>query len=514
MADTLVETLAADAVSGTVTEVTLFEDRASVTRAFDVTAGRQRVVLGPLTPLVSERRLSFPSGGLLVEDARVIREELPRRAADPAAWKEAADGLEAAERALAGAARATGRAREREARAHAQVEAALQATPRALIEEHPAEGWVAAVAGLAARVTEAKTAVVDAEQAEAEARERCERRRGDLEALRSGKPVWRAWLVLQVVAPAAARAEVRYTVPCAVWRPAHEAAVDTTAGRLSWELRAVCWNATGEDWSGVVLTCSTARPGDLGSPPVLQDDVVRARRRATEIVVEGREEEVQLARAAGVRRTAELPGVDDGGEPRVYRADQPVDLPSTGLPVAVRLDRFAADATLGWVATPELGGVVIRRCLARNTGPRPLLAGPVELLRDGAWVGRGRVDLVAPGEPFALGLGSHDGLRISRRVDQKVDAALVTGRQHRTFTVELRVAHLGDAPVRLRVDERVPVSELKEVTVSAPRAEPALDGPVDRDGFVRWTLELFPGDGRTLTLTYVVDAASNVQLPF
>ncbi len=509
----VVASLSAEAVPSTVTDVTLYEDRASVTRSFEVREGRQRIVLGPLSPLVSERRLSFPSGNLLVEDARVVREQVSRRAADPAAWTALVHAVELAEAAAVVARQATGRARERQHRTHVACEAALQATPRAFVEEAEPGRWVSGVAALASRATAARVATAEAERLEARADEEVARRRDDLDVLRSGRPVSRAWLVLQVVATGV-RAEVRYVVPCAVWRPAHAAAVDTATNRISWELRAVCWNSTGEDWSGVTLACSTARPGDLGSPPPLADDVVRSRRRATEIVVEARDEEVFVARAAGARRTAELPGVDDGGEPRSYRADGKVDLPSTGSPVVLPVDRFTADAALSWVACPELGGVAVRRCVARNVSPRPLLAGPVDLTRDGTWVGRGRIDLVGAGEPVVVGLGSLDGLRLTRRVDHKLDTTMLSGRQLRTFSVEIRVAHLGDAPCRLRVDERIPVSELKEVTVSPPKAEPALDGPVDRDGFVRWTLELFPGDVRTVTLEYTVDAASHVTLPF
>lgn len=510
----VVEALAAAAVPGAVREITLFEDRAGVTRAVEVQEGRQRVVLGPLSPLISERRLSFPSGDLLVEDVRVVREEVPRRVADPDAWRAAADAAEDARRRWESARSATGRARERQYRAHAAVEAALTATPRVLGEDPAPEVWVEEVGALAGRVTAARLAAVEAEDVEQRAGEEVARREADLATLRDGRPAWRAWLVLQVVARAAGTAEVRYVLPCAVWRPAHAVRVDTAAGRLSWELRALCWNATGEDWQGAPLLCSTARPGDLGRPPAIEDDVVRATRRPPETVAEGREEEVRVARARDGRSVRELPGVDDGGEPRLFRAAGAVDLPSTGRPVAVRLDGFTAETTTAWVATPELGGEVVRRCMARNLGARPLLAGPVEVFRDGSWVGRTRVDLVPPGEPLTLGLGSHDGLRVTRKVDASSDTTALTGRQLRTFRVEVRVAHLGDAACRLRVDERLPVSELKDTSVSAPKAEPALDGPVDRDGFVRWTLELFPGDQRTLTLEYTVDAASRVILPF
>ena len=133
MADVIGE-VADRAVPGRVVEVQLFEDRASVTRAFEVVPGRQRIVLGPLSPLISERRLSFPSGNLEVEDVRVVRERRTRVDADPAALA----GLEAAVREAEAKAlavrQALGRARDRCVRAHGLVETALAATPRAWVE--------------------------------------------------------------------------------------------------------------------------------------------------------------------------------------------------------------------------------------------------------------------------------------------------------------------------------------------------------------------------------------------
>ena len=76
------------------------------------------------------------------------------------------------------------------------------------------------------------------------------------------------------------------------------------------------------------------------------------------------------------------------------------------------------------------------------------------------------------------------------------------------------MVHLGHAPCRLEVRERVPTSEIKEVGVSTPSAVPELDRAVDADGFCVWTLDLAPGDDRVLKLSYTVDAASNVRLPF
>jgi len=53
-----------------------------------------------------------------------------------------------------------------------------------------------------------------------------------------------------------------------------------------------------------------------------------------------------------------------------------------------------------------------------------VLAGPVLLVRGTELVGRGRVRFVAKGEPFELGFGVDDGIRVRRQVadEREVDA--------------------------------------------------------------------------------------------
>jgi hypothetical protein len=124
------------------------------------------------------------------------------------------------------------------------------------------------------------------------------------------------------------------------------------------------------------------------------------------------------------------------------------------------------------------------------------------------------VSLVAPSEPFSLGWGSHDGVRVTRRRDHRVERSRITGSQSHTFEVELRVGHSGDQSCRVELLERVPVSELPQVTVGTLVTEPKPDAAMDGDGFLRWSLELGPGDHRVIELSYVVDAPSRVTLPF
>jgi uncharacterized protein (TIGR02231 family) len=495
--------------------VELFEDRASVTRAVSLPpeAGRHHLVIRGLSPLVREAGLSFLGDeNTIVEEARVVRtRERPKDADLPeaAALREKLEALEDQVRRLEEAAR---RARDQAERAEQFADAGRSWAPLALLGQQPAGEWTDALRTLEHASTEAGQGAAEQDLA---LQDLCAERddlRRRLRHAREGRTLLRARLELQVLAPAGGSLQVRYTIPCALWRPVHRARL--LKGRISWQVAAMAWNATGEDWKGVELVCSTARPSSRAHAPALTDDVLYTRKRDKEVVIEAREEVIEVAREGAARSTDEVPGVEDGGEPRTYSAPAPVDLDSDGRPVYVLLERWEADARAQWIAHPERSPHVVFQSMQVNAGTRPLLAGPVELYRESGAVGRAKVGLVPPGEPFPLGWGSHDEVRLARRLDHETERSRITGRQTHKFTCTSRAVHVGREPFTVTIRERIPVSELKEVKITQPKARPKLhDGP-DRDGICTWELTLEPGAKQELELSYSVEASSNVKLPW
>ena len=118
---------------------------------------------------------------------------------------------------------------------------------------------------------------------------------------------------------------------------------------------------------------------------------------------------------------------------------------------------------------------------------------------------------VGRGEPFELGFGVDDGLRVRRSVDEKRDTTPVIGTQKVARTVPVYLSNLSDEARKLIVVERYPVSEVDEVKVAVVSHDDATLDP--RDGFARWAVTLGPGSTRTLTLVYRVEAAAKVVLP-
>jgi uncharacterized protein (TIGR02231 family) len=307
-----------------------------------------------------------------------------------------------------------------------------------------------------------------------------------------------------------------YVVPCALWRPEHLARLN---GRgedvtLSLATQGVIWQATGEAWEDVELACSTARPGRAATAPLLEDELLHARRKTDqerrEVVAELRDEDIQTTGLGGSQAASRMPGVDDGGEALVWSVTDRSTVPSDGRPVRVPLSRWEARTALSRVCLPERAVQVILRAELANPGPRPILAGPVVLYQGSGYVGRTSVGFVAPRERFALSFGSQDAVRVNRERRVKQEETRLTGYQVRTVTVSLAFSNLSDQPTRIDVTERIPVSELEEVRVSVTDQAPSRP---DGEGRLTWT-EVLPPRGHLIReLVYKVEAPARVNLP-
>ncbi len=520
-----------DELTSVPVKVTLFEDRAEVQRRVtcEVTEGVSWVRVAGVTVALDDTSLVVGAlrGSARVIAARVLRRlrEVPALSDTERAEAERArdDAVRAEWEALAGVERAKGglaRCVSLESQwvsAVAEVHRGSSSDPGA-----GATAWGAAFERLRAATAGALDAVSEREAA----REETTRERGRAEARCSLATVrhlrYEAVVEVQVEATSSGSTEleITYRTPCALWRPDHVArliAKDGGAHALELETWATAWQATGEFWEGVSLRLSTARPARSAAAPKVTDDVLVLRKKTDweqrSVVVATREQAIQLAGIdRGTRDVDEMPGVDDGGEPQWFDAEERVDFRSDGQPLRVRLRSVGLGCVLERVAYPERSDAVHLRATATLAGESPLLAGPVRLARGTEMIGRSRTNFVGRGEVFELGFGVDDGLRVRRAVEEKRDTTAVTGTQKITRTVKLFVSNVSGTSRKATFCERLPVSEIDDVEIALLQAGGARFDPAD--GFARWEIEVPPRGVETVSLQYRIEAGSKVVLPF
>lgn len=522
--------------------VTFFEDRAEVVRRAKVMLlrGSQWIAIAGVSPFVDERTVSArarPSGSTEAAAPTINAARVRWRAHDETALdRRDVERLEteakAARRAVDEAQRARVRADRRVDQVNAlctRWAAEIAKVAAGVRAEDRIAAWRSAWSALADAASEAHVAIAASAEQREIATDVVARAEARLREGTVARPRFEA--VIEVDVEGAedgeeAEIEVTYRVPCAMWRPEHLFRLEGDAPERSEKQAskrsievvtwAAVWHAAGEIWEGVTARFSTARPARDAAPPLVRDDVLYLRRKTAEersrVIVEAREQANQTAGLdRGARAVDEMPGVDDGGEPLVLTAKEPLTIAGDGRPHRVEVDRRVVPAEVDRILYPEIEGAAHLRATATLSGT-PLLAGPVRVARGASFVGRSKIGFLAPGEPFEIGFGPDDGVRARRHVEEQRDTTAIIGTQKIRRRVDVFLSNLSGAPRTLTLTERVPVSEIEDVEIAM--LESSDFQSKDADGLLRAKVTLAPQETKRLGFAYEIRAGSNVVLPF
>ncbi len=504
-------------------EVTFFEDRAQVRRLaeLDLEAGQQDISVEGITLLVDDTTLVARIRPVDGESAaRVLTSSVRRRMRTvPVASEDEIETLreehEEARIALEEAQAALGRSDNERERLIGLEQSLLRAMYPVPTGEHVSgDDWRAAFDRLTGELDVVDERYAEAVESVADCRRAESRARLLLEQAQKEQPEVEATAEVQVEVGEAGTyvVELEYYTPCALWRPSHIARLNGDRTSIAFQMIGTVWQQTGEVWNNVKCRFSTARPTQAAEAPLLQEDVLRARPKTDEerrvVQVEARDVDIASTGSERGGQADEMPGVDDGGEPLTLEASERVAIPSTGEPFRVEVSEYEAACETGLVAYPERSSVPFLRARGVWNHDVPVLAGPVVVMRGNEYAGRSRIDFVPPGERFEIGFGVDAGISLHRSLDDEHKTTAVTGKNILHRTIKVFVSNLSDEKRYLNVLERVPVSELEEVTVKNIEA----DVPPDEDGFVEFALELSPREVRTHEIRYRVEYGSKVRL--
>ncbi len=399
-------------------------------------------------------------------------------------------------------------------------------TPAAMGEKgeaRPLAEWRAAFAAVAEEIAQADGVIREARLAQRE----IDRTLARLEAERVANPPRKMEVRIDLAADAATAATLRvtYAVRDASWAPNYDARLDTGARdrKPSLQLirRAEIVQKTGEDWSDVMLTVSTIRTAKGGNPPELRPLLVRypdrARPRAdmapsrvagltaapAPAAVE-REPfvDLKLAMAAEERESVQ----DAGGYQVVFRIPARVSVATNEGAKSFRIASATIAPELVVRAAPAIDPAAYLEASFKQAEDAPLLPGRVAIYRDGVFVGRGVMPLTPKDETARVGFGVDEKVKVARVTTRKVEGSTgfftAAKVDEREYKITLRNGH--DAPVKVVIEDQIPVSEIADVQVELlPATTPVSERDVrDRRGVIAWNFESAPGEVRDIKLAW------------
>jgi hypothetical protein len=161
-----------------------------------------------------------------------------------------------------------------------------------------------------------------------------------------------------------------------------------------------------------------------------------------------------------------------------------------------------------WVMAPDLAPVLVRR-LSVRLDTQPLAAGTLELVVDGAVLGRRELPATAPGSVIHLAAGEDQRIFLAetRRWDEDPNRPVNRKREGNDF----RLRNLSGEAVRFICYLTRPVSAAKGVTVTMDGATTA-GWKEPQPGILRWELALKPGEELKLSRGWVIEAEGKIKL--
>lgn len=330
---------------------------------------------------------------------------------------------------------------------------------------------------------------------------------------------------------------VAYTTPGASWSPAYDARLRAETRAIDVTYYGVIRNGTGEDWNGVALTLSTARPSLGGGAPTLTPWIVEPLRpmpmaymadgamlKSTRRSALGVAEAPVAAATASedVEATVAQASVQTGLSNATFRIEAPLSLPSDRSTQKVVITTLTCPAELRYETAPKLIEAAYLSASATNRSDFPWLAGPVNAFLGDTFIATSTLRSVMPGESFALSLGVDDGIAVKRRIVKRFseDTGLTNSGRRITHEYVVTLTNNKKTAERVVLREPTPVSRDEKIVVKvvtpAERDIGSANAPKEItrevDGILAWRIELKPGEKREVPIKLTIEHPADLNV--
>ncbi len=195
------------------------------------------------------------------------------------------------------------------------------------------------------------------------------------------------------------------------------------------------------------------------------------------------------------------------------------DVPSDGRDQNVPLALRSAHAAPKYVVVPRASRDVFREVHLENPLAAPLLAGPVDVYVDDAYLSTVDLATTAARGEVQIGLGVEQAIKVSRNVHfAEHTTGLIRGSRDLAHQVRIEVRNHLPRTATLEVRERLPAAQERDddVRVTVDRVAPEWSAYEPKDALLRgghrWNVDVAPGGERSLQLDYTIRIKAGEEL--
>lgn len=326
--------------------------------------------------------------------------------------------------------------------------------------------------------------------------------------------------VIEASAAVTVPVSLEYRVNDAGWEWLYEARLDTQSKKMSLGRQAAIQQGSGEDWSNVEVTVTTAKPRTNAGTPAIQSlflrltdrPVARTDAQIEEVIVTG------MRRSRGSTRPRSEPEEEEA--PLItaeefateftaeYRIPGRVSITSNRQLRMYPVSEEEFDAEL--VARAVLSVETLARLEATFTYERdvPIDAGRLQLYRDGSYIGMAALPLLLPGSDVRVPFGVDERIRINVR-DERAQSGrrgMLNKQALNEHRRRYEITSYHGTALPIEVIDRIPVPQESDIKVEVLEGATAptvrnLDG---KEGVYLWKLPGTPKKTESIRHYYSV----------
>ncbi|MCP4357878.1 MAG: mucoidy inhibitor MuiA family protein [Chloroflexi bacterium] len=379
-----------------------------------------------------------------------------------------------------------------------------------------------------------RTAVRDLDKQQQELKKRLEKLLKEIKQLQSSRPKERfqAQVEVEVLAAGNFTPEVSYVVRKAGWQPLYDVRLQAANGdhTVEMEVLAQITQNSGQDWLGVALTVSTARPSlnqrlpeltpwyvDVYTPPapmprvrtakpaltaaptaVMADMPVPQAAPADALVVNEAEIVTATAEREGTAVTFRIPGG--------------TDIPSDGSPHKNSLQQFNLDPKLDYLCVPKHTDAIYRRATVTNNSDSPLLAGQANLFVGDDYIGRTQIKYTPANGEIELLLGVEERLTVERElVKRDVDKKMLRDERRVRYGYKIELKNLLAETAAVEVHDHIPVARHEKIKIKLDGARPSPTEQSDLN-LLEWHLTLAANSEERILYEFLLEYPRSLQI--
>lgn len=334
--------------------------------------------------------------------------------------------------------------------------------------------------------------------------------------------------------------ELTYLIPGATWEPMHDLRVSTSDAKTAEVVSfAVVTQTSGEDWQNAEISFSTQSSSQSMRIPELEALTLGDTHTATRILTtrmssfvraqEAFQQQSQLWNKVHQRSSAQarrnfdqsfrskmevlqvvqsktvqiFESLQRRGTTAHFKASAAPCVRGDGHPVRMRIGQATLDTLQKIVAVPEQSLNAARTLEMTNASSQAFLPGKVALYQDGAFLGMTEIDFIAQGERFSLFLSVADHLKLSRKLDRKHSTLVRRKRNKMQVAFIVTIENLSTQESVVALADRIPLSENKEIKIDEVKITDSVKP--DSRGLLHWTLSLKPKERRELRIAYQIE---------